>query len=258
MFSIRAWAHDDTAESFCVCWACCECCNDFWLSKSRKCFSTCGQGVDSRPVKTRTLSTSTGRLNRRKTLDWTINLAKLRRLTILRTWLKALPSFPLQFSIWYGGLMTTSSITRMFFSCHLQSLILRVKPTVLKFIHSVPGTNNWYNCMCEITLLWCWGQYKLLTLERHGHSHFTYVLWMVWNSCWPSTETPALTAYACDNLSSFSARALFASCTNSKEKHSVTKIIWQIQWFKNNVRKYPFKQPNIGSFWSYLVKIKRC
>lgn len=41
--------------------------------------------VDSRPIKTRTLSTSTGRLNRRKALDWTINLAKLRRLTILRT-----------------------------------------------------------------------------------------------------------------------------------------------------------------------------
>lgn len=46
-------------------------------------------------------------------------------LTILRTWLRALPSLPLQFSTWYGGAMTTSSITTMFFSCHLQSLMLR-------------------------------------------------------------------------------------------------------------------------------------
>lgn len=46
-------------------------------------------------------------------------------LTILRTCPSALPSLPLQFSTWYGGAMTTSSITTMFFSCHLQSLMLR-------------------------------------------------------------------------------------------------------------------------------------
>lgn len=45
-------------------------------------------------------------------------------LTILRTWLSALPSLPLQFSTWYGGVITTSSMTTMFFSCHLQSLML--------------------------------------------------------------------------------------------------------------------------------------
>lgn len=48
-------------------------------------------------------------------------------LTILRTWLSALPSLPLQFSTWYGGVITTSSMTTMFFSCHLQSLMLEGK-----------------------------------------------------------------------------------------------------------------------------------
>lgn len=46
----------------------------------------------------------------------------------------------------------------------------------------------------------------------------THVLWMVWNSCWPSTDTPALIAYACDSLSSFSARALLASWRRRKDE----------------------------------------
>lgn len=35
---------------------------------------------------------------------------------------------------------------------------------------------------------------------------------MVWKSCCPSSDTPALMAYAWLNFSSFSVRALLASC----------------------------------------------
>lgn len=53
-----------------------------------------------------------------------------------------------------------------------------------------------------------------------GTNEGTYVLCIVWKSCCPSRETPALIAYAWLIFSSFSVRALLASWRGDKERGS--------------------------------------